>query len=146
MSNKTMDLNDWKIIDAYTRKASIEDGYQVTVPNGITREAGIKFPVFMTRTVWDKYVEVPQGMKHQNQDGRLWDILFMFSLQARKTPEAILQFKFICQLADKGDWTKYEKLCEGNRLLREVTLRAEIGALDIDDPSPAITIMLPDED
>lgn len=33
-----------------------------------------------------------------------------------------------------------------NRRLKLVTLIAICGALDMDDPQPAITIMLPDED
>jgi hypothetical protein len=141
-----MDLHDFKVIASYTRAEAIADGYQVPVPNGITKEAGIKFPVFFTRGVWDKYVVVPQGMPHQNEDGRLWDILFMFSVQARKTPGAELMFQFCCQLPDAGNWTKNEKMCEGSRILREITLKAVIGPLDIDDPSPAITVLFPDED
>ena len=141
-----MDLNDWKIIASYTRAEAVADGVQVPVSAEITKEAGIKYPVFFTRGVYDKYVVVPHGMAHQNEDGRLWDILFMFALQARKTGSAELKFQFCSQLPDAGNWTRYEKICEGNRLLREVTLKAVIGPLDLDDPSPAITIMFPDED
>lgn len=141
-----MDLNDWKIIASYTRAEAIADGYQIPVDSLLREDAGIRFPVFLTRTVWDKYVTVPMEMKWQDETGRLWDILLMFSLQARKTPGAELEFKFCCQLPDTGNWTKYEKVCEGNRLLREVTLKAVIGPLDLDYPSPAITILLPDED
>ena len=146
MGINTMDLNDWKIIASYTRKEAVADGIQVAIYPEIINEAGIKYPVFFTRGVWDKYVVVPEGMSHQNEEGRLWDILFMFSLQARKTDSAELKFQFCCQLPDNGDWTKYEKVCEGNRQLREVTLKAVIGPLDLDEPSPAITIMFPDED
>jgi len=143
---KTMDLNDWKIIASYTRMEAVADGIQVPISPDIAKEAGIKFPVFLTRRVYDKYVLVPFEMPDQSEEGRLWDILYMFSISARKCPGAELKFGFCCQLPDKGDWTKYEKVCEGNRLLREVTLRAEIGPLDLDDPSPAITILFPDED
>jgi len=146
MGINTMDLNCWKIIASYTRKEAVADGIQVPIYSAITKEADIKYPVFFTRGVWDKYVVVPEGMSHQNEEGRLWDILFMFSLQARKTDSAELKFQFCCQLPDTGDWTKYEKVCEGNRQLREVTLKAVIGPLDLDDPSPAITIIFPDED
>ena len=144
--NYIMDLNDWKIIASYTRAEAVADGVLVPVSTEITKEAGIKYPVFFTRGVYDKYVVVPQGMAHQNEDGRLWDILFMFALQARKTGSAELQFQFCCQLPDAGNWTRYEKICEGNRLIREVTLKAVIGPLDLDDLSPAITILFPDED
>lgn len=146
MGSKTMDLNDWKIIASYTRAEAVTDGIQVPIYPGITKEAGIKYPVFFTRGVWDKYVVVPEGMTHQNEDGRLWDVLFMFSLSARISNSAELKFQFCCQLPDDGNWTGYEKVCEGNRNLREITLRAVIGPLDLDDPSPAITIMFPDED
>jgi len=141
-----MELNDWKIIASYTRAEAIADGFQVPILPGITKEAGIKYPVFFTRGVYDKYVLVPEGMSHQDEQGRLWDILFMFSLQARKSSSSELKFQFCCQLKDAGDWTKYESVCEGNRLLREVTVKAVIGPLDLDDPNPAITIMFPDED
>ena len=141
-----MDLDDFKVIASYTRAEAIADGYQVPVPNGITKEAGIKYPVFFTRGVWDKYVVVPPGMPHQDEDGRLWDILFMFSTEARKTPGAELMFQFYCQLNCAAPWTKYEKKCNESRILREITLKAVIGPLDIDDPSPAITVLFPDED
>lgn len=141
-----MDLNDWNIIASYTRAEAVADGIQVQIPSEITKEAGIIFPVFFTRGVYDKYVKVPKGMNHQNEDGRLWDILYMFALKARKLDSDELNFQFCCQLPDEGNWTKYEKICEGNRLLREVTLKAVIGPLDLNSPNPAITILFPDED
>ena len=141
-----MDLNDLKIIASYTRAEAIASGYQVTILPEIAKDDEIVFPVFFTRGVYKKYVVVPEGMAHQDENGRLWDILFMFALHARKTDSPELKFMFCCQLPDAGNWTKYEKICEGNRLLREVTLKAVIGPLDLDDPSPAITILFPDED
>ena len=78
-----MDINDWKIIASYTRAEAIADGYQVPILPEITKEAGIIYPVFLTRTVYDKYVPVPEKMEDQSEDGRLWDILHMFSLEAR---------------------------------------------------------------
>lgn len=141
-----MELQDWKIIASYTRADAVNDGVQVAIPREITREAGIKFPVYMTQRVYSKYVLVPKGMDYQNEDGRLWDILYMFAMQARKSISSVLMFEFVCQLPDTGDWTIYERICEENRLFRLITLRAEIGPLDIDNPDPAITLMLPDED
>ncbi len=37
---------------AYTRAQAIADGYQVEITK-TAKEAGIKFPVFLTRTVFD---------------------------------------------------------------------------------------------
>ena len=141
-----MELQEWKIIASYTRAEALSDGVQVAIPREITKEAGIKYPVYMTQRVYAKYVSVPNGMDFQNEDGRLWDILYMFAMQARKSISAALLFEFVCHLPDNSDWTIYERICEGNPLLRLVTLKALIGPLDIDDPNPAITILLPDED
>ena len=141
-----MDLNDWMIISSYTRAEAVADGIQVPIYAGILKEAGIKFPVFFTRGVYDKYVKTSKDMDILDEDGRLWDILYMFALQSRKTDSSELKFQFCCQLPDKDDWTKYEKVCEGNRLLREVTLKALIGPLDLNMPEPAITILFPSED
>jgi hypothetical protein len=146
IGNNSMDINDWKIIASYTRAEAVADGVQVPISQGIAKEAGIIFPVFLTRTVYDKYVPAPEKMEDQSEEGRLWDILHMFSLEARGCKGNELKFQFWSLLPDKGDWNKYEKVCDGNRLVREVTLRAVIGPLDLDDPSPAITIMFPDED
>lgn len=141
-----MELQDWKIIASYTRADAVNDGVQVAIPREITREAGIKFPVYMTQRVYSKYVLVPKGMDYQNEDGRLWDILYMFAMSARKSNSSVLMFEFVCHLPDNEDWTIYERICEGNHLLRLVTLKAVIGPLDIDDSNPAITILLLDED
>ena len=80
-----MDLKDWEIIASYTRAEAIADGFQVPIPPEIAKEAGIIFPVFFTRGVYDKYVKAPKGMNHQDEQGRLWDILYMFAMQARKS-------------------------------------------------------------
>lgn len=141
-----MNITGWKIVSTYTRAEAVKDGVQVAIPKEISSEAGIKFPVFITQKVYNKYVSVPKGMDYQNEDGRLWDLLYMFALKARKSNSALLLFDFVCHLPDNGDWTLFEKICEGNRLLREVTLKAIVSQLDLDDPQPAITILLPDED
>lgn len=50
------------------------------------------------------------------------------------------------QLPDEDNWNQLEKVREGNRLLREVTLKAFVSPFDLDDPRRAITILFPDED
>ena len=78
------DFSYWKVIDTYTTKQAAADGYQIKVDQKILKEAGIKFPVYITRAVWDKYVTVPRGFdKVQNVDSRLWDVLYMFAVAAR---------------------------------------------------------------
>ena len=142
------DFKNLKPISVYSTKQAVDDGFLIQVDQKFSKEAGIRHPVYLTRAVWDKYVEVPRGMEgHQYQSGRLWDVLFMFAFFARKESSSHLLFKLLIQLPDDGDWEQNEKVAErSNRLLREVTLKAMITARDFDDPSPAIFIMKPFED
>jgi hypothetical protein len=127
--------NPWEgtpVIDSYSRAQAIEDGVLVDV-SSVAREAGIKFPVAMTRTVWAKYVEVPEGVICQDESGRLWDILWMFRSQASRGGDTLL-FKLHIRndnlaLSLHGDL---------------VTLKAVCGPGDT--PEPVVTIMLPEED
>ncbi len=137
-----------KPISIYSTKQAVDDGFLIQVDQKISKEAGIRYPVYLTRAVWDKYVEVPKGMEgHQDQAGRLWDVLFMFAFFARKESSSRLLFKLLVQLPDAGDWEQNERVTDrSNRLLREVTLKALITARDFDDPSAAIFIMKPFED
>ena len=62
------------IIYAYTRAQALADGVQVDVTT-TAQEAGIRFPVFITRTAFDAYVTVPPNVTGQDEAGRLWDII-----------------------------------------------------------------------
>jgi len=140
------DTDNMQVIFTYTTKEAVADGTLVRVSDYMSKECGIKYPVYLTRAVWDKYVKVPAGMEfEQDLSGRMWDILWMFRNVAARNPEALLMFKLNCRLPDKGDCEKNEKI-DGDRLTRTVTLKAFITAQDFDDPSPAIFIMKPDED
>jgi len=141
-------MEDWKIIDVYSRKDAIVDGTQVLANPDTTAEAGIKFPVYFTQKAFDKYVKVPVGMEaYQQEDARLWDIFTMFKLYCRGSEKSVVMFKVSITLPNKGDWTKNEKREKGSGPdQRLVTLQSTIGPLDFDDPKPTITISLPDED
>jgi hypothetical protein len=125
--------DDAEIIYAYTRAQAIDDGELLDVSE-TAREAGIKFPVAVTRAVWVKYVEVPEGVTCQDERGRLWDILWMFRCAAAKFDGDTLLFKL------------YVRNHNRERLDRRdlVTLKALCGPGD--DAEPVITIMLPEED
>ena len=133
------------VIYSYTRSQAIADGFQVEVSK-VAREAGIKFPVFLTRAVYDNYVTVPPALQngkcgsHQDEAGRLWDIVWM-------TRFAILKAK-PGQSGQCGSHRLPVALYvrNNNRRARLIKLIATCGPLDIDDPQPAITIMMPDED
>jgi hypothetical protein len=121
------------IIYSYTRKQAIADGVQVDVSE-TAREAGISFPVFLNRTVFDRYVEIPEGVAAQDESGRLWDILWMLRFAIMKSRAG----------ADRIPVALYVR--NDNRRPKLIKLIATCGPLDIDDPQPAITVMLPDED
>ena len=121
------------VIYSYTRAQAVADGVQVEVTKTAS-EAGIKFPVFLTRTVFDTYVEVPPGVTGQDEAGRLWDIVWMLRF-------AILRARAGVQRIPVALYVRND-----NRAARLIKLVATCGPLDIDDPQPAITVMMPDED
>ena len=63
-------------IYTYTRAQAVADGLQVEVTK-TAAEAGIRFPMFITRAVYDAYVTVPAGVTGQDEAGRLWDLVWM---------------------------------------------------------------------
>jgi len=121
------------VIYAYTRAQAIADGYQIEVTT-TAQAAGIKFPMFLTRAVFDKYVAVREGVIGQDEAGRLWDIVWM-------TRFAILRAR---PGVDRIPVALYVR--NDNVRPKLVKLMATCGPLDMDAPQPAITVMLPDED
>ena len=122
-----------EVIYSYTRAQAIADGGQVDVSK-VASEAGIRFPVFLTRAVFEKYVVVPAGVTGQDQAGRTWDILWM-------TRFAILRAR---PGVDRLPVALYVR--NDDHRARLIKLIATCGPLDCHDPQPAITITLPDED
>ena len=61
----------------------VADGFQVEVTR-TAQEAGIRFPVFITRTAFDAYVTVPSDVTGQDEAGRLWDVVWMLRFAIRK--------------------------------------------------------------
>ena len=121
------------VVYSYTRKQALADGVQVEVTK-TAEEAGIRFPMFLTRTVWDAYVTVPPGVTAQDEAGRLWDLVWM-------TRFAILRAR---PGVDRIPVALYVR--NNNRRAKLVKLIATCGPRDIDEPAPAITLMMPDED
>jgi len=135
------------LIFSYTTKQAVADGVLIKADSSISKEAAIRFPVYLTHRVWEKYVKVPDEFKDvQDQNGRLWDILFMFAFQAKKCTGSLLHFKFNCQVPKSASWSKNETKSSIYFQQREVSLKAVITAEDIDNPSPAVFILLPWED
>jgi len=121
------------VVYAYTRAQAVADGVQVEVSK-TAQEAGIRFPMFLTRTVYDAFVTVPPGVTAQDEAGRLWDLVWM-------TRFAILRAR---PGVDRIPVALYVR--NDNRRAKLVKLIATCGPVDIDDPAPAITLMMIDED
>jgi hypothetical protein len=138
-----------EVISTYSRAQAIEDGVLVSLNDpsftfrpglNICAEAGIKFPVAMTIAAFAKTVSELDTPLPPCQDisGRLWDVLTMLRLAAKRGGEEI---RFLVTVVN---W-----VCVGgkriNRTKREtVILKALCGPGD--NGEPVITIMLPDED
>jgi hypothetical protein len=61
------------LIHRYSRADAIRDGVLFDV-SATAREAGIRFPVALTRAVWERCVFVPPGVLFQDEAGRLWEV------------------------------------------------------------------------
>ena len=129
---------DWDAIYTYTRAQAIADGFQIEVTK-TAEEAGIRFPVFITRGVYEKCVAVPPGVTGQDEAGRLWDVVWMLRFAIIRSQPGVSRLSFAL----------YPESFRGNsdtHPARLTKLIATAGAVDVDDPAPAITLMLPDED
>src|SRR6516162_4102014 len=117
------------VIYTSARSQAIADGFQVEVSK-VAREAGITYPVFLTRAVYDNYVTVPAGITGQDEAGRLWDIVWMtrFAIKAdaARTKAQPNQTRLPIALYVRND----------NERARLIKLIAVCGPLDIDDPQP----------
>ena len=120
------------VIYAYTRSQAVADGVQVDVTK-TAQEAGIKFPMFLTRAVFDNYVAVPPDVTGQDEAGRLWDLVWMARFAILRSHDH----------TDRLPVALYVR--NDNHRAKLVKLIATCSALDIDDPQPALTLM-PDED
>lgn len=127
------------VIYAYTRAQAIEDGGLVDVAE-MGREAGFRFPVAMTAAVWMDCVEWSdedsKRQTHQDESGRLWDVLWMGMCAARSAASRNKsQILFSLYRVPRGGRGVCPRLTQ---------LKLVIGPGD--DGEPVITIMLPNED
>lgn len=121
-----------EVVFSYTRKQAIEDGALIDVSQ-TARELGVRIPVAVTSSVWERYVKLtPAAIRAAgSEEGRLWDILWMFrcsALRAMDAGEILFRLRVITESVRPSP----------------VELKALCGPGD--DGEPVITIMLPDED
>lgn len=121
---------DFTVIYSYSRKKAIEDGMQVCVSDKYPNETRMyKYPVYFTSKVWDLA---------QNQAEIIWDICYMAYIIGKNSDNSLISFSVLVLNSDiPPDFLEDEYPC--------YNLFAECGAQDIDNPTPAITIMFPEE-
>lgn len=129
------------IISVYTRAQAIEDGVLIDVSK-MAREValarGINFgmSVAMTEASWRDCVEWPKERGDgQDEDERLWDVLWMAFYAMLRAPKGACRIKFVVNRVPPT--SKY-------MIAKEVKLAMEIGPGD--EGEPVITIMQPHED
>jgi hypothetical protein len=121
------------LVHHYTRADAIRDGVLIDV-SATAKESGFKFPVALTAAVWVKCVEVPAGVRCQDEAGRLWDVLTMlrFAIHGSKDGAGLVRFAVHVRNDNR------------DRTPPLVRLKALCGPGD--QGEPVVTVMLPDED
>ena len=133
---------DAPVVHTYSRAQAIADGVLVDVSD-TAREAGFTVPTALTAAVQDQCVRWTEDdarrkpQFHQDEKGRLWDVVWMAACKARALARARQQ----------ASTATFQLLVvprpgHGARQLR--TLRLTIGPGDAGEA--VATIMLPDED
>ena len=131
--NHNGNAEQFELIHRYTRAQAIEDGVLVDASE-TAQEAGFCMPVAVTAAVFAEYVAVPDGVSDQDEEGRLWDVLWMLRhgirANASEDPSTV-RFELYVRNSDRQE-------------PELVALKALCGPGD--DAEPVITIMLPRED
>src|SRR5689334_14978688 len=119
------------LIHRYTRAEAIADGVLVDV-SPTAKEAGIRYPVALTRAVWERCVTVPPGVACQDESGRLWDVLWLLRCAVRRSHGTEVRFGVHLRNDNR------------DRTPPLVQLKAVCGPGD--QGEPVVTVLLPDED
>jgi hypothetical protein len=120
------------VIYEYTRAQALSDGVLVDVSE-MAKEAGICHPTAVTAAVWNNHIRVPDGVSGQDVIGRLWDVLWMFTMEVHRLPKTMVTNLVFYQVLVRNDESEP----------KPVQLKAFCGPGD--DERPVITIMLLDE-
>ena len=126
------------VLFTYTRAQALAD--EVLVDAGpLAQEAGFRLPVAITAAAWDECVAWTEDdsrlQVHQDQSGRLWDVLFMAAHAIRTEAGSGSRMLFaLCRVPRDGHSVQ----------AGPVQLKLIVGPGDHGDP--VVTILLPEED
>jgi len=116
------------LIFSYSREQAINDGVLIPIDAKMGSEVGLKVPAAMTNGLYNKYIQTT--LLSQDEEGRIWDMLFMFVLSAKGSNSDTILFDVIFQMSDSKTET--------------ATLKAIIGPGDHGEP--VLTFLLKHED
>ena len=126
------------VISTYTRAQAIEDGVLIDV-GSMAKEAGFKWPVALTADAWADCVAWTdadsQQQVHQDQSGRLWDVVYMASHAIRTSKDSGDRLLFQLYRVPRDGHSTEAVL---------VTLKLIVGPGDSGEP--VVSILLPNED
>lgn len=128
-----------EVIYSYSRAQAVADGELVDVTE-TAREAGIVFPVALTRAVWEDCVAWTEDDNRrsralQNEAGRLWDVVWLARFAIRSAPSNTNTVRYSLHRVPRDGQSTQP---------RYVELVAVCGPGD--DHEPVITIMQPGEE
>ena len=125
-------------IHVYTRAQAIADGVLVDVST-TAGEAGFRWPVALSQAAWEDCVAWTDSDNrrwvHQDEHGRLWDVLWMAVNAIRRDSSGQRALSFQLDRLPRHGKTRVASL---------TTLKLVVGPGDTGEP--VVTIMLPAED
>ncbi|MBE0522354.1 MAG: hypothetical protein IBX39_08850 [Candidatus Methanoperedenaceae archaeon] len=126
---------DRNVIYKYSREQALKDGVLVDVTE-TAKEAGIKYPTAVTEALWN-YIEPTAKLTRMGQSvqGRLWDVLYLFTIAARNSREGCNELHYGVSF-----------LMESNELFKTHVVKLKAVCGPGDNHEPVITLMLEDED
>lgn len=125
------------MISLYSRADAIRDGVLIEADPSLCKQAGMRWPVAVSDHLWG-YIE-PENLEEmpgQSVEGRLWDLLWMFTRSAKRATGSAdrLVYRVILQMKTGKTPTRQET----------ITVIAVCGPGD--DNEPVITLMLPEDE
>lgn len=127
-----------EVISVYTRAQALADGVLIDA-GSMAPEVGFRWPVAITVAAWEDCIAWNESDSerqiHQDQSGRLWDVLFMAAHAARTKAGGAPELQFeLYRVPRDGQSTESEL----------TTLKLVVGPGD--DGEPVMTVLLLNED
>ena len=88
------------------RENALREGSLVDVSD-TARQAGFTAPVAVTAALWKDIASIPEVYRHEDKDGRLWDVVSMayFAVKNARIDGPELRYNLILHVEDRSDYT-----------------------------------------